>query len=154
MADELLVSHNTPDNMEKQTRKKMRVRGKVKFNSEGNPIYIQGDTARRKLHQDTFYGAIKREDEVKYVVRKSLGQLQQSDVDKIVDDVVKSRVKEAIREVGFAKAMDPEEYTIWMNEAKRIPIRKVRIFTPSITQPIALRKQRICPIRSINRITM
>lgn len=142
VADELLVSHNTPDNMEKQTRKKMRVRGKVKFNSEGNPIYIQGDTARRKLHQDTFYGAIKREDEVKYVVRKSLGQLQQSDVDKIVDDVVKSRVKEAIREVGFAKAMDPEEYTIWMNEAKRIPIRKVRIFTPSITQPIALRKQR------------
>ena len=120
----------------------MRVRGKVKFNSEGNPIYIQGDTARRKLHQDTFYGAIKREDEVKYVVRKSLGQLQQSDVDKIVDDAVKSRVKEAIREVGFAKAMDPEEYTIWMNEAKRIPIRKVRIFTPSITQPIALRKQR------------
>ena len=45
------------------------------------------------LHQQTFYGAIRREDEVKYVVRKSLDQLQESDVAKIVDDAVRKRVR-------------------------------------------------------------
>lgn len=128
--------------MAKQTRKKVRVRGKVKSNAAGEPIYMQGDTARRRLHQDTFYGAIKRDDEIKYVVRKSLGDLKASDIDKIVDEAVKTRVKEAVDKVGFAKAMNPDEYTIWMNEQKGVPIRKVRIFTPSVTQPISLKKQR------------
>lgn len=142
VAEELLVSHDTPDNMAKQTRRKVRVRGKVKSNAAGEPIYMQGDTARRRLHQDTFYGAIKRDDEIKYVVRKSLGDLKASDIDKIVDEAVKARVKEAVDKVGFAKAMNPDEYTIWMNEQKGVPIRKVRIFTPSVTQPISLKKQR------------
>ena len=38
--------------------------------------------------------------------------------------------------------MNPDEYTIWMNREKGIPIRKVRIFTPSVKHPIALKKQR------------
>lgn len=142
VADELLVSHHTPDNMVKQTRKRLRVRGKVKLNAEGKPIYLKGDTARCRLHQDTFYGAIERNGEIKYVVRKALGQLQLGDIDKIVDETVRDRVQRAIKEVGFKTAMNPDEYTIWMNREKGIPIRKVRIFTPSITQPIALKKQR------------
>lgn len=142
IANELLVAHHTADNMPKQTRKKLRVRGKVKLNSAGQPIYLQGDTARALLHKDTFYGAIKRDDEIRYVVRKSLEQLQVTDIEKIVDETVKARVKEAIVEVGFKTAMDPAEYTIWMNREKGIPIRKVRIFTPNVTQPILLKKQR------------
>ena len=38
--------------------------------------------------------------------------------------------------------MNSDEYTIWMNREKGIPIRKVRIFTPGVKQPIALKKQR------------
>ena len=142
IANELLVAHHTADNMPKQTRKKLRVRGKVKLNSAGQPIYMQGDTARALLHKDTFYGAIKRDDEIRYVVRKSLEQLQVTDIEKIVDEAVKALVKEAIATVGFKTAMNPAEYTIWMNREKGIPIRKVRIFTPNVTQPILLKKQR------------
>ncbi len=142
VADELLVAHHTPDNMAKQTRKKLRVRGRVKLSADGKPIYQQGDTARCRLHQETFYGAIKREDEIRYVVRKSIKLLQPSDIDKIVDDAVRNRVRMAIDEVGFKTAINPDEYTIWMNREKGIPIRKVRIFTPGVTQPIALKKQR------------
>ena len=142
VADELFVAHHTPDNMAKQTRKKLRIRGRIKLNVDGKPIYQQGDTARCRLHQETFYGAIEREGEIRYVVRKALGQLQPGDIDKIVDDAVRDRVREAIDEVGFKTAINSDEYTIWMNREKGIPIRKVRIFTPSVTQPIALKKQR------------
>lgn len=142
IADELLVAHHTPDNMAKQTRKKMRIRGRVRLNADGKPIYLQGDTARCRLHQDTFYGAIQRDGEIRYVVRKSLAALKPADIDKIIDDTVKARIKEAIDEVGFKTAMNPDEYTIWMNREKGIPIRKVRVFTPGVTQPIALKRQR------------
>lgn len=142
VAAELLVSHHTPDNLPKQSRKRLRIRGKVQVDNQGKPLYVQGDTARGALHQQTFYGAIKRNDEIKYVVRKSLDQLQPADVEKIVDEAVKQKVKEAIDDVGFKTAMNPAEHTIWMNREKSVPIRKVRIFTPSVTQPIHLKKQR------------
>lgn len=142
VADELLVAHHTPDNMPKQSRKRLRIRGKIKLGEQGKPIYVQGDTARGVLHQQTFYGAIRRDDQIRYVVRKSLDQLQPNDVEKIVDEAVKQKIQEAIASVGFKTAMNPEAHTIWMNELKGVPIRKVRIFTPSVTQPIHLKKQR------------
>ena len=141
ITDEVLISHHTADNMPKQTRKKLRIRGKVQIGADGEPIYVQGDTARGSLHKDTFYGAIKRDDEIKYVVRKALGALSSADIDKIVDDAVRQKVKEAIDAVGFKEAMS-DTYTIWMNEEKGVPIRKVRIYTPSVTSPIHLKKHR------------
>lgn len=140
VADDLLVSHHTADNVPKRTRKKLRVRGKVQFNADGKPIYIEGDTARAALHQQTFYGAIKRDDEIKYVVRKSLDSLQPADVDKIVDDAVRECVKAAIEREGFKEAMSKP---ICFNEAKGVYIKKVRIYTPSITSPIHLKKHQM-----------
>ena len=139
IAEDLLVSHHTADNLPKHTRKKLRVRGKVQLNSDGQPIYVQGDTARASLHQQTFYGAIKRDDDIKYVVRKSLDSLQQSDVDKIVDDAVRECVKAAIEREGFKALAKP----ICFNEAKGVYIKKVRIYTPSITSPIHLKKHQM-----------
>ena len=55
---------------------------------------------------------------------------------------MKQKVKEAIECVGFKTAMNPAEHTIWMNREKAVPIRKVRIFTPSVTKPIHLKPQR------------
>ena len=141
VADELLVSHYTANNLPKHSRKKLRVRGKVQLNSEGKPIYVQGDTARASLHQQTFYGAIKRDDEIRYVVRKSLDALQNmSDVEKIVDDAIRKCVKAAIAREGFKEAISKP---ICFNEAKGVYIKKVRIFTPSITSPIHLKKHQM-----------
>ena len=140
VADELLVSHYTANNLPKHSRKKLRIRGKVQLNAEGNPIYVQGDTARAALHQQTFYGAIKRDDEIKYVVRKSLDALQPADVDKIVDDAVRECVKAAIAREGFKEAMSKP---ICFNEVKGVYIKKVRIYTPSITSPIHLKKHQM-----------
>jgi len=136
---ELLVSHHTPDNMHKATRKKMRVRGRIQYTSDGKPKYIQGDSARGSLHQDTYYGAIMRDGQIKYVVRKSLGALKETDVDKIVDEAVREKVAAAVRQKGFKQAMAEP---IWMNEERGIAIKKVRCFTPGVTKPIHLKKHR------------
>lgn len=149
IADEVLVSHYTPDNMPKQSRKKLRVRGKVQYNKEGEPIYVQGDTARGVLHQQTFYGAILRDDKIKYVVRKSLSELKETDVKNIVDDAVRERVEAAIKNKGFKQAMDTG-YTIRMNEEKGAPIRKVRI-TSSVADPISLKAQRDLSVKDYKR---
>ena len=140
VANDLLVSHYTANNLSKHTRKKLRVRGKVQLNAEGKPIYVQGDTARAALHQQTFYGAIKRDDEIKYVVRKALDALQPADVDKIVDKAVRECIEKAIEREGFKNAMSKP---ICFNEAKKVYIKKVRIYTPSITSPIHLKKHQM-----------
>ncbi len=138
ISDTLLVSHYTPDNMPKQSRKKRKIRGKIQYNEKGNVEYVQGDTARGVLHQQTFYGAIQRGDEIKYVVRKALDQLKPADINKIVDDAVRQIVQNAVDKYGFKEAMSR---TIWMNESKGIPIRKVRIYTPNVVSPIHLEKE-------------
>ncbi|MFI3288034.1 MAG: HNH endonuclease domain-containing protein [Rikenellaceae bacterium] len=136
ISQEILVSHYTPDNLLKQTKKRKRIRGKV---VEGE--YLQGDSVRGALHQETYYGAIDRDGEVKYVVRKGLSSLQESDVKKIVDDVVRQKVEQAISEYGFKAAMS-EDVPIWMNEAKGVEIKRVRLFTPTITNPLNIRSHR------------
>lgn len=140
VADDLLVAHQTANNLPKHTRKKVRIRGVVQRNAAGNVIYTQGDTARASLHQQTFYGAIKRDDEIKFVVRKKLDDLKtMADVDKIVDDAVRECVKAAIEREGFKEAMSKP---ICFNAAKGVYIKKVRIYTPSVTSPIHLKKHR------------
>lgn len=139
VSDSILVPHYTPSNLSKHTKKRLRIRGKLQYGPDGERLYVQGDTARCSLHEQTFYGAIKKNDEIKYVVRKSLDSLEPKDVDKIVDDVVREKVKSAITEKGFKKAMSE---VIWMNEELQIPIKKVRIYTPTVTNPIKLKGHR------------
>lgn len=140
IAEDLLVSHHTANNLPKHTRKKVRVRGAVQRNTAGDVIYTQGDTARASLHQQTFYGAIKRDDEIKFVVRKKLDDLKtMADVDKIVDEAVRECVKAAIEREGFKEAMSKP---ICFNKEKGVYIKKVRIYTPSVTSPIHLKKHR------------
>lgn len=139
IADSLLVPHHTKNNLPKHTRKILRVRGKKQSNSNGNLIYIQGDTARASLHKDKFYGAIKQNNEIKYVIRKSLSELETTDVKNIVDGEVRQCVEEAIKRLGFKEAMSKP---ICFNEAKGVFIKKVRIKT-SNTSPIQLKKHRM-----------
>ena len=136
----MLISHFSPDNLAKQTKRLLK-KGNKKSGAQ-QKRYVQGEGARGSLHADTFYGAIERNGEIKYVVRKKLESLQESDVAKIVDKVVREKVEAAIREVGFKKAMNPSEHTIWMNPEKGVKINKVRVYTPSVTRPIFLKKHR------------
>ena len=119
------------------------------------PMYEQGDTVRGSLHKDTFYGAILEQNSennktfnkdkdgngvVKYVVRKSLDGIKKSDVDKIVDEAVKGIVIKAIKDKILVPKKDvykiETDKTVWMNEEKQIPIRKVRVYTPFVKNPI------------------
>lgn len=137
VADSILVPHHTPSNLPKHTKKKLRKRGKIQYNDEGNPVYMQGDSSRCALHEATFYGAIKKYDEIRYVVRKPLDSLKSEDIDKIVDDAVKEKVRDAVRQKGFKEAVSG---TIWMNEQLGIPIRKVRIYIKD--KPLQLKPHR------------
>lgn len=131
--DELLIAHYAKDIMPKQAKRYVR-------DSKGKKVLTQGDTARASLHNDTYYGAIEVDGEVKYVVRKNLTGLDEKDVKNIVDAEVRSKVENAILLHGSLKKALEE--TIWMNEDKQIPIKKVRIFTGSVTRPINIRQQR------------
>ena len=132
LGKELLVVHDTPDNMPKQSRKEIKTPKGI--------IYQQGDTARGSLHSDTYYGAIEKDGEIRYVVRRALSSLEKkTEVDNIVDETVKEKVKAAIAEKGFKEAVSG---TIYMNEEKGIVIKKVRCFANDVKKPINIRHQR------------
>ena len=172
---QILVSHYAPNHLLKQTKKKLRKKGKPVLEN-GKPVYQQGKTARGSLHQDTFYGAIKRLDEksgkevTKYVVRKALADLSDSDLNKIVDDRVReiaqssraeeTRIKKAVDKLKKQRATVDEAreaelnaeiaelekqlnglYCLPNKNGAPIPIKKVRIYSP-LTDPIKLKDQR------------
>lgn len=137
---ELTVSHYTPDNVPKLARKKLRSRGVIMKNENGDPMYATGHSARTLLHKDTFYGAIERDGAVKYVIRKSIDTLDEKDIPKIVDDAVRQIVSDAAKAHGSLKKAAAE--TIWMNKEKGVPIRKVRVYATTITNPVALKSHR------------
>lgn len=129
--DEILVYHYTPDNMPKQGRRRILI--------DGKKVLSKGDAARGSLHNDTYYGAIESDGVIKYVKRINLASMKENDVKNIVDDTVRGIIEAAINEKGFKEAMSS---TIWMNEEKQIPIKKVRCYTPSVTKPLNIRQQR------------
>lgn len=137
--DSLVVSHYTPDNMSKKGKKVLKLKGVIQRNEKGEPLYCQGDSARALLHKDTFYGAIKRDDEIRYVVRKPLDSLTDKDIDSIVDDVVREKVRDAAKKCGGLKKAIASG--IWMNEEKRVKIERVRLFSRLAT-PLSLKKHR------------
>ncbi|MGE0089997.1 MAG: type II CRISPR RNA-guided endonuclease Cas9 [Bacteroidales bacterium] len=145
---EIFVSHYTPDNLSVQSKKKLRKRGKIQKNEKGQVIYQKGDTVRGSLHKETFYGAIKREttnkegekeEKIFFVVRQPIDSLTENDIKNIVDVAVREKVQKAATEKGLKQALSEP---IWMNEEKKIPIKKVRCYTPSVTNPIHLKKHR------------
>ena len=136
--DEILVYHYTPDNMPKQGRRKILLDVEVDGIKKKKKVLCKGDAARGSLHNDTYYGAIENDGVVRYVKRINLASMKENDVKNIVDDTVRGIIETAIKEKGFKKAMSS---TIWMNEEKQIPIKKVRCYT-SIKNPIFFDKKK------------
>lgn len=130
--DELLIAHYSKDNMPKQAKRYVR-------DSKRRKILTQGDTARASLHQDKLYGAILRDGQLKYVIRKELSDLKESEVCMIVDDEVQRKVEEAIAKYGSLETALRAK--IWMNEEKGIEIKKVRCFVKQTT-PLKIKSHR------------
>ena len=201
LEDEILISHHTPDNVKKQSKKIVRIRGKKQYVAEierdingkstpkkdanGKIIYKldekgdkiprlqQGDTVRGSLHQDSIYGAIKQpetdvitkkskhtangsfiikkdskgDDEIRFVIRKDLESIKASDVESIIDEVVKEKVKKAIANKVLLISSNAQQKNkfadnlkVWMNEAKQIPINKVRLYAKSVKNPLEIKE--------------
>ncbi len=174
--EDILVSHYTPDNVKKQSKKIVRIRGKKQYvaeiergengkaipkeNANGKVIYKldekgekiprfqQGDTIRGSLHQDSIYGAIKNPlniEEIRYVIRKDLESLKASDIENIVDETVKEKVKEAVTSKLLILSSNAQQKNkidgqVWMNEDKQVPIRKVRIYANSVKNPLEIKE--------------
>ena len=133
--DEILVYHYTPDNMPKQGRRRILLDVEINGRKKKKKVLCKGDAARGSLHKDTYYGAIMRsgEDTPYYVVRKNVdNHLSDQDIENIVDDVVRGIIQNAVAKGG----KDALNGTIWMNEEKQIPIKKVRCIT-SVKNPLS-----------------
>ncbi|MBI1227598.1 MAG: type II CRISPR RNA-guided endonuclease Cas9 [Bacteroidetes bacterium] len=158
--ESVLIAHHTPDQLPKTTKKKKRVRGKLVKDESGRHQIQQGDSVRGSLHQDTVYGAILKPiktpqnqfsfDEKRHIVveqdsdgqpkkffvvsKELIKNFKEGDLEYIVDEVVKQKVKDAIRQGIFTltpvgndnKLKDGER--IWMNREKGIEIKKVRVY--------------------------
>ncbi|MDA3871485.1 MAG: type II CRISPR RNA-guided endonuclease Cas9, partial [Candidatus Marinimicrobia bacterium] len=148
--DEIFIVHHTPDKIKIQSKKKMRKRGVIQRNTKGEIIYEQGDTIRGSLHQDTFYGAIAQNKDGKilydekekiipsYVIRKELGNLNDTNVKNIVDPQIRKIVENAILEkkIKFNNNGATVDGIIWQNKKKHIPLKKVRIYAQHVKNPI------------------
>ena len=129
--DEVIVSHFKKNNLLKDAKKAVRKRGFIQRTESGEVKFAQGDSARGALHKDTFYGKIIDPDngETRCVVRKSISTMTKGEKDKIVDPV--------IRELVLNHKDD--NAPLWLNEEKGIEIKKARVFTPSVRNPIELK---------------
>ena len=133
LENNLIVVHSTPDNMPKKAKKYIKTKqGKV---------LAQGDCARGSLHNETYYGAIEKDGEIKYVIRKIINSeaFKESDIENIVDQEVKSKVKTVFSGKNFNEA---KAQPIYMNKEKGILIKKVRCYASKNLKPFPLKNQR------------
>ena len=132
LEEEILVSHHTPDNVKKQSKKVIRIRGKKQYvaevendsngkriakkDSSGKVIYKltdkgeriprlqQGDTVRGSLHQDSIYGAIKNP-----LNTEEIKYVIRKDLESIkasdVESIVDEVVKEKVKEAIANKVL-------------------------------------------------
>tara|TARA_R110002020_G_scaffold114593_3_gene263518 strand:- start:20372 stop:24688 length:4317 start_codon:yes stop_codon:yes gene_type:complete len=130
--EEILVSHYTPDNVKKQSKKIVRVRGKKQYVAEierdingkavskkdrnGKTIYKldkdgkklprlqQGDTIRGSLHQDSIYGAIKNP-----LNKEEIRYVIRKDLESLkandIENIVDESVKEKVKEAVANKVL-------------------------------------------------
>lgn len=130
--EEILVSHYTPDNVKKQSKKIVKIRGEkqyiaeierdlngkviskkdsnekiiYKLDKDGKklPRFQQGDTIRGSLHQDSIYGAIKNP-----LNTEEIRYVIRKDLESIkasdVESIVDEMVKEKVKEAILNKVL-------------------------------------------------
>jgi CRISPR-associated endonuclease Csn1 len=144
LKDNIIVVHEHKNKIEKQTKRKLRQRNKIQYNSLGNVIYEKGQGIRGSLHKDTFYGAIERENEnnekeIWFVLRKPVtSAFSDSDVNAIVDEGIKSRIlKHGLKNIKTEEGwiLLPKEKDEKGNEIKEMLIKRVRVKTNNKNLP-------------------
>lgn len=140
------------------TFKKVRKRGKIDYDENGNVKWAKGDTIRGQLHGESFYGAVKQpkrdadgkiifnenkkmqlEDEIKLVIRKPLlfakdaaspGFKNLSDIEKsIVDKALFQIIKNQVENAeSFKIAIENGIYMLNKDGEKVNKIRHIRCF--------------------------
>lgn len=125
---------------------------KIKYetDSKGNriPLYSKGEGVRLSMFKQTYYGAIQKDMEIKYVIRMALNSAKFSsikDLDKIVDPVIRESVITQINAkmqsgMSFAEAIDQDYY---QNEDLKIPLKKVRCFVASVSNPLVIKQHMV-----------
>lgn len=133
ISEEQIVVHDTPDNMPKKASRKVEVKGHGK-------VVAKGDSARSSLHNDKHYAAIEHNGKKCYVIRRSLNELKtKADIDKIVDETVREKVRQAVEDKNYSNGITE---IIYMNKEKKILIKKVRCYVPTVTNPLQIRHHR------------
>ncbi|MGL4987429.1 MAG: hypothetical protein ACRC5H_09890, partial [Treponemataceae bacterium] len=138
------------DNSLRQTKKVLRdLRTGKPLLKNGKKQYIEGDTARGSLHQDTFYGCITTPPEKGkipekiYVKKLACSNLTEKEAEKIIDAGIKKAFFNNI-ESNTQTLADIQEHGILLPykiNGKEIYVKKIRIKAhPS--KPIELKKQR------------
>ncbi|MBQ6069648.1 MAG: hypothetical protein IJK84_09105 [Bacteroidales bacterium] len=119
----ILVNHITKDQTLSPAKKRRHAKSKNKGEKQ---MWMQGDSIRGSLHQDTFYGAIVDNDNNKrMVVRKPLKLLKENDLESIVDTALRNAIETQVHQfmaeqnITFAKAI---ERPIYMTNRKGEPI--------------------------------
>lgn len=150
-AEPILVKH-LPRHVEmKQTRRNAVRLSRPAHVRDGRilrKVPAQGDTVRGQLHKESFYGCIQNPETggKTFVIRKLLTSEQfksESDIAKIVDPTIRNIVLEQIRAqvdegTSFKKIMDETAFCM----PSGVPIKKVRIRTPTVTDPQQIRHHR------------
>ncbi len=147
---EILVSHYTPDNVKKQSKKIIRVRGKkqyvaeierdangkaipkkdaqgriiYKLDKEGKkiPRFQQGDTVRGSLHLSTLYGAVERENENgEKEIKYVVRKPITKDFSEVdLKNVVDEGIKDRIYKHGLKNVLNPDGFIILPRESKGV----------------------------------
>lgn len=146
--EEILVSHHTPDNVKKQSKKIIRIRGKKQFvaemetdtngksvprtdsnkkiifkkDSKGEKIarFHQGDTIRGSLHLSTIYGAIERENEngEKDIKYVVRKPVSKDFTESDVKNIVDEGIKDRIFKYGLKNVLTNEGFIVLPKEIK------------------------------------
>lgn len=120
----ILINHISKDQALTPAKRRLRRRGKVVHDKNGNEIWLSGDSIRGQLHKDSFFGAIKNPkrdangnllvekgnyiyEETKdgqivlqMVIRVPIGSLSsQKDLEKIIDPQVKYSIMVAVERI-------------------------------------------------------
>lgn len=164
--DSILINNITNNQALTPAKRKVRKRGKEVFIEKADGTKVQkwatGDSIRRQLHQETFYGAIKpakrgkngniekdengkfvQEEKVKYVLRVPFNA-DFAGVDKIVDEGLKKQIQEQAKRAGsFKKAFEEGIYLLDKNgKPHGNKIRHIRVFKDGeVKEPLAIKKQ-------------
>ncbi len=116
----ILIHHIVKDQTLTPSRRRRRSGGKV---IKGQ--WVQGDSIRASLHQDSYYGAIRKPDNsYGMVIRKLITLLNEKDLESIVDPVIRKTIAEHCQEQkkagnSFTKAI---EMDIYMKDSNGKPI--------------------------------